>query len=70
MNLLVAVLGPEKSVGFGWLSHDLHPEGVCGNAGRADAARGQKLLEYLADLLAKLINEVGKTPLDTLKSRV
>ncbi len=63
-------LGPEKRVGFGWLSHDLHPEGVCGNAGRADAARGQKLLEYLADSLAKLINEVGKTPLDTLKSRV
>ncbi len=55
-------LAPERSVGFGWLSHDLHPEGICGNAGEVDAARGQKLLEHLTDPLAKLVNEVGNTP--------
>ncbi len=64
------ILGPERTVGFGWLSHDLNPEGVCGNAGRADAMRGQKLLEYVADSLVKLINEVARTPLSTLKSRI
>src|SRR5690606_30824251 len=34
-----AVLGVEKPVGIGWLAGDLHPEGVCGNAARADAER-------------------------------
>ena len=30
-------LGAEKPVGIGWLAGDLHPQGVCGNAARADA---------------------------------
>ncbi len=62
------LLGPERKIGFGWLSQDLHPEGVCGNAGRADAARGQQLLQHIADSLVRLVNEVAKTPLSTLKS--
>lgn len=62
------LLGPEEAVGFGWLSQDLHLDGVCGNAVRADAVRGEKLLDYLAGSLTTLIDEVGKTPLDTLRS--
>jgi creatinine amidohydrolase len=62
-----SLLGAEKPVGIGWLSEDLHAAGVCGNAARADAERGAKLLDYLAGRLATLIGEVGATPLTLLK---
>jgi len=61
-----ALLGVERPVGFGWMSQDLHPAGVCGNAARADAQRGEKLLGYLADRLATLVREVADMPLDRL----
>jgi creatinine amidohydrolase len=61
------MLGPEKPIGFGWMSQDLHEHGVCGNAARADAQRGATLLCYLADKLATLIEECRATPLTTLK---
>jgi creatinine amidohydrolase len=62
-----SLLGVEKPVGIGWLSEDLHPSGVCGNAARADAERGAKHLDYLANRLVTLIGEVGATPLTILK---
>jgi creatinine amidohydrolase len=61
------LLGAEKPVGIGWRSEDLHPAGVCGNAARADAARGAQHFEYLADRLARLIGEVAATPLSILR---
>jgi creatinine amidohydrolase len=63
------MLGPEKPVGFGWMSQDLNQHGVCGNAARADAQRGEALLSYLADKLASLIAECKSMPLTTIKSR-
>lgn len=63
------ILGVESPVGIGWMSQDLHPSGVCGNAARADSARGAQLLDYLASRLATLINELAETPLDTLRAR-
>lgn len=57
-------LGPERPVGFGWMSQDLDPSGVCGNAARADAERGRQLLEHLGAALAELVDEVARTPLD------
>ncbi|MEO6367691.1 MAG: creatininase family protein [Steroidobacteraceae bacterium] len=62
------LLGPEKPVGFGWLSQDLHPEGVCGNALGADAARGAILFEHLLASLVTLLGEVARTPLSTLRA--
>jgi creatinine amidohydrolase len=61
------VLGAEKPVGIGWRSEDLHPAGACGNAQRADAAKGAKHLAYLAERLALLVAELAATPLSTLK---
>jgi creatinine amidohydrolase len=63
------LLGAEKPIGFGWLSRDLHPAGVCGNAARADAARGRAYLDFLADRLAELLAEVAATPLTLLSDR-
>ena len=58
----------ESPVGIGWMSQDLHPAGVCGNAARADAERGARLVHYLAGKLKTLIEELAATPLDTVRS--
>ena len=54
-----AMLGPEKPVGYAWMSQDLNPAGVLGNAARADAARGERLLDYLGTRLAALLDETS-----------
>jgi creatinine amidohydrolase len=64
------VLGPEKPIGFGWMSQDLNEHGACGNAARADAQRGAVLLSYLADKLAALLTETQSTPLTILRNRL
>jgi len=56
-------LGAEKPFGFGWKAQDLNPAGVCGNAARADAARGAAYLDHLAASFAALLGEVAATPL-------
>jgi creatinine amidohydrolase len=61
------MLGVEKPVGFAWLSEDLHPAGVSGNAARADPQRGAKHLAYLAERLTVLLAEVAATPLSILR---
>ena len=63
-----SLLGAEKPIGIGWLSEDLHPAGVSGNAARADAKRGAEHLAFLADRLITLITEVAATPLSVLKT--
>jgi creatinine amidohydrolase len=62
MSAANRLLGPEKPVGFGWLSEDLSPSGASGNAAAADAARGERMLAHLADQLAALIDEVAALP--------
>jgi creatinine amidohydrolase len=62
-----AWLGAEKPVGIGWQSQDLNPDGACGNAARADAARGATQLQHLATALAQLVDEVAATPLSILR---
>jgi creatinine amidohydrolase len=61
------VLGVEKPVGIGWRAEDLHAWGACGNAARADAAKGAKHLAYLAERLATLVAELAAAPLSILK---
>lgn len=63
------MLGVEAPVGIGWMSQDLHPAGVCGNAAGADAVRGARLVAHLAGKLATLIEELAATSLDTLRLR-
>ena len=62
-------LGVERPIGIGWMSQDLHPAGVCGNAARAAAQRGARLLENLAGKLSTLLHELAATSLDSLRSR-
>lgn len=50
-------LGIEKPVGIAWMSEDLNPAGVCGNAASADADLGRRYLEHLAASLVTLLTE-------------
>lgn len=63
------LLGAEKPVGIGWMSQDLHAEGAVGNAQAADAERGRRYLEHLAERLAALLVEVGALPLGLIGDR-
>jgi creatinine amidohydrolase len=57
------VLRAEGAVGFGWQTQDLNTDGVCGDAGKADAGVGAVLVERAAQALATLIGEVAQFPL-------
>ena len=61
-----SLLGPEQPVGYAWMSQDLNPAGVVGNAARADATRGSQLLEHLGSRLARLLYEAAAMPLTGL----
>jgi len=61
------ILGAEKPVGLGWMSQDLNAKGVCGNASRADADRGEILLDHLVDRFIRLLSEVAALSLTTLR---
>lgn len=63
------LLGVEKPIGIGWMSQDLHAEGVAGNALAADAERGARYLEHIADRLVALLGEVAALPLGLLGDR-
>lgn len=58
------VLVPEGAVGFGWQTQDLHPAGALGDASRATAGLGERLLDHAADRLAALFGEVHRLDLD------
>lgn len=50
-------LRPGSRVGFAWLAQDLNADGVAGDAARADAATGARLLAHFGRCLATLIAE-------------
>jgi creatinine amidohydrolase len=54
------VLRIEGTTTLGWQTQDLNAEGACGDALRADAAKGQELLERAAAALAALAAEVSR----------
>ena len=52
------LLGLEKPVGIGWMTQDINPEGVCGDATAATAEKGALLLQHMASRLVQLLAEV------------
>jgi creatinine amidohydrolase len=51
-------------VGFGWQTQDLNPAGALGDASRATAGLGERLLDHAAGQLATLLDEVHRLDLD------
>ena len=56
---------PEGPVGFGWETQDLHPDGALGDASRASAAIGERVLDLAATRVAGLIEEVGRFDIES-----
>ncbi|MCX8998387.1 creatininase family protein [Rhizobiaceae bacterium BDR2-2] len=63
-NEVLRMVGP---VGFGWVSEDLHPAGVAGNAAAATAEAGRAIVEHAAARYGRLLDEVAALtpPFDT-----
>ncbi len=53
------LLGPEGPASFAWLSEDLNPEGVIGNAAAATAEQGARLVEFYAEKIARVLSETA-----------
>jgi creatinine amidohydrolase len=60
-------LGPEGPAPFAWLAGDLHPSGVVGDARRADARMGERLVRHYGGVLADVIQDARGFPLDRLR---
>jgi creatinine amidohydrolase len=60
-----SALVPEGGVGFGWETQDLHPAGALGDASRATAEIGERVLAHVAARLAVLLDEVARFDLET-----
>ncbi len=53
---------------FGWMAHDLNPNGVVGNASRATAATGERLLDVAVTGLLELIADMEAFDLAQLRN--
>lgn len=59
-------LGPEGVASFAWLAGDLNPLGVTGDARRADARIGARLVAHYGAVLAEVIQDARAFPLERL----
>lgn len=57
---------PEGPAAFAWLSGDLNPRGVAGNATLADAAMGERLVRHYGQVLAGILRDAALFPLGRL----
>lgn len=56
-------------VAFAWTAQDLHPAGVAGDATKATAEAGCRVVEHAARALAELVEEAARFPLASLRDR-
>lgn len=52
-------LRPNPPAGFGWMMHDLNPEGAVGDAAAASAAKGAASADYGATAFVELLRDVA-----------
>jgi creatinine amidohydrolase len=62
-------VGPEGPAAFAWLSGDLNPRGVVGNATLADAAMGERMVRHYGQILAEIIRDTAVFPLGRLSTQ-
>lgn len=60
-------VGPEGEAPFAWLAGDLNPHGVVGDARLADPATGARLVEHYGVILAEVVEEARRFPLERLR---
>jgi creatinine amidohydrolase len=59
-------LTPEGAASFSWLAEDINRSGVAGDARKADAATGERLVAHYAAVLADVIRDARAFPLERL----
>ncbi len=52
----------------GWQAHDLHPAGACGNAAVATAHKGKATIDFAAQQIVEVLDEVDRAPLTWLEN--
>lgn len=60
-------LGPQGRLA--WQTQDLNPHGACGDASRATAEKGRKVIDHVARRLVDLLVEVDRAPLNWLANQ-
>ena len=60
------LLGPTGIAKLAWQTQDLNPDGACGDATNADAARGARIVDHAARMLVTLLEETDRFPLSQL----
>lgn len=53
----------------GWQAQDMHPQGACGNASIATAAKGDKTLDHAVARLLDVFKDVHRMPFDFLSQK-
>jgi creatinine amidohydrolase len=61
-----SILRPEGHASFAWMARDLNPAGVTGDATLADATMGERLLAHYGGVLARVLMDAARFPLDRL----
>ncbi len=61
-----SILRPEGEASFAWIAGDLNPAGVAGDATLADATMGGRLLAHYGGVLARVLADTARFPLDRL----
>jgi creatinine amidohydrolase len=54
---------------LGWQTQDLNPQGACGDATRATAAKGRAVLDHVSDRLVQLLGEIDRFDLARLANQ-
>jgi creatinine amidohydrolase len=62
-------IGPGSPANFAWAAQDLHPSGAVGDATAASTKKGAQLATHYAKLLAAILADASRFPLDLLKDR-
>jgi creatinine amidohydrolase len=60
-------LGAYRPAGFAWMTQDLHPSGVIGDATLAKAGKGEAALAHGAQAFLELLREVDRFDLARLR---
>ena len=62
-------IAPTGAAAFAWLASDLNPSGAVGDATLATTELGQRLVVHYANLLADIIRDTLRFPIDRLTTR-
>ena len=61
-------LGQVPGARIGWMMHDLNPSGAAGDATKATAEKGYKVIGFVADRLVDLLHDMHAFDLKRLES--